>query len=140
MLKIHLAESRKEARRMAGPYAIWRHKKVHELAPAGSAPTLLSKIAKRAPGVKVLITDPAKKHWSDVTADDLTSFGLFGTPDDVAKKIEEFESAGMRNIILSFGFGGMPEMMVRRSMKRFAADVAPSFAQSAPAARSGSTS
>ena len=77
----------------------------------------------------------AKKRWTDVTADDLTSFGLFGTPDDVAKKIEEFEAAGVRNIILSFGFGGMPEMMVRRSMKRFAAEVAPAFDHSTPVAR-----
>ncbi|MCI0813702.1 MAG: LLM class flavin-dependent oxidoreductase [Chloroflexi bacterium] len=140
MLKIHISESRKEARRAAGPYALWRHTKVHELEPAGSSPTLLSKIAKRAPAAKVLISDPAKKHWADVTADDLTSFGLFGTPDDVAKKIEEFEAAGARNIILSFGFGGMPEMMVRRSMKRFATEVAPAFTTHLTAvARAGST-
>ena len=140
MLKIHIAESRKEARRIAGPYALWRHEKVHELEPVGASPTLISKIAKRAPAAKILISDPAKKHWMDVTADDLTSFGLFGTPDDVAKKIEEFEAAGVRNIILSFGFGGMPEMMVRRSMKRFATEVAPAFTNSTSLARAGSTS
>ncbi len=140
MLKIHIAESRKEARRIAGPYALWRHKKVHELEPVGSSPTLLAKIAKRAPAAKLLISDVAKKHWTDVTADDLTSFGLYGTPDDVAKKIEEFEAAGVRNIMLSFGFGGMPEMMVRRSMKRFATEVVPQLTHSTAVARTGSTS
>ncbi len=125
---------------MAGPYALWRHNKVHDLEPAWGSPTLLSKIAKRAPAAKVLISDPAKKHWMDVTADDLTSFGLFGTPDDVAKKIEEFEAAGIRNVILSFGFGGMPEMMVRRSMKRFATEVAPVFTSSTSVTRASSTS
>ena len=140
MLKIHMAESRKEARKMAGPYALWRHRKVHDLEPAIAAPTLLSKIASYAPGGRALISDPAKKHWTDVTADDLTSFGLFGTPDDVARGLEEFEAAGARNIILSFGFGGMPEMMVRRSMKQFAAEVAPAFTGSAVVARAGSTS
>ncbi len=114
MLKIHIAESQKEARRMAGPYALWRHEKVHELRPAGRSPALPS---------------------TDATVDDLTSFGLYGTPDDVAKKIEEFEDAGVRSIMLSFGFGGMPEMMVRRSMKRFAAEVAPAFDHSTPVAR-----
>jgi len=138
MLKIHMAESRKEARKMAGPYALWRHNKVQELQPAESSPTLTSKIAQRVPGTKALISDAAKKHWTDVTADDLTSCGLFGTPDDVARKIEEFEAAGARNIILSFGFGGMPEMMVRRSMKQFAAEVAPVFTSDTPIARASS--
>ena len=137
MLKIHMGGSRKEARRMAGPYALWRHRKVRELQPAGSAPALLAKVADHLPAARALISDPAKKHWSDVTEDDLTSYGLFGTPDDVAKKIEEFEAAGIRNIILSFGFGGMPEMMVRRSMKQFAAEVAPAFTSVTPAARAG---
>ena len=140
MLKIHMAESRKEARRMAGPYALWRNTKVHELEPVVASPALVSRVAKRAPGAKVLVSDPAKKHWTDVTADDLTGFGLFGTPDDVAKKIEEFEAVGIRNIILSFGFGGMPEMMVRRSMKQFATEVAPAFTGSTAVARAGSTS
>ncbi len=138
MLKIHMAESREEARKMAGPYALWRHRKVHELQPAESAPTLLTKAVDRLPAARALISDPARKHWSDVTADDLTTYGLFGTPDDVAKKIEEFEAAGARNIILSFGFGGMPELMVRRSMKRFAAEVAPAFTRVTPIARAGS--
>jgi hypothetical protein len=30
--------------------------------------------------------------------------------------------------MLSFDFGGMPEVLVRRSMKQFAAEVAPAFA------------
>jgi len=68
MLKIHMGESRKEARRMAGPYALWRHNNVQELQPAESSPTLLSKIAQRAPGAKALISDAASKHWTDVTA------------------------------------------------------------------------
>ncbi len=140
MLKVHMAESEKEARRMAGPYALWRHRKVHELQPVGSAPTLLAKVADRISAAKGLISDPRKKHWADVTADDLTSYGLFGTPDDVAKKVEEFEAAGMRNIILSFGFGGMPEVVVRRSMKQFAQEVAPAFTRAAPVARAGARS
>ncbi|HEY5625180.1 MAG TPA: LLM class flavin-dependent oxidoreductase [Dehalococcoidia bacterium] len=139
MLKIHVAESQKAARKMAGPYALWRHRKVRELRPAEPAPTLASKVADRLPTAKALVSDPARKHWSDVTEEDLTSYGLFGTPDDVAKKIEEFEEAGVQNIILSFGFGRMPEMMVRRSMKQFAAEVAPAFTGVTPAARAGST-
>lgn len=140
MLKIHMAESQKEARKMAGPYALWRHRKVRELQPAGLAPTLASRVTDRLPAARALISDPARKHWSDVTEDDLTSFGLFGTPDDVAKRIDEFEAAGVRNIILSFGFGGMPEMMVRRSMKLFATEVAPAFTGATPITRAGSRS
>ncbi|HEY5640387.1 MAG TPA: LLM class flavin-dependent oxidoreductase [Dehalococcoidia bacterium] len=140
MLKIHMAESQREARKMAGPYALWRHRKVRELQPAGPAPALVAKVADRLPAAKALIADPAKKNWEDVTEDDLTSYGLFGTPDDVARKIEEFEASGVRNIILSFGFGGMPEMMVRRSMKQFAKEVAPAFGGASAVAQAGSTS
>jgi len=127
MLKIHLATSTEEARRLAGPYVLWRHRKVHELEPGAPAPTLLSKVRDRIPGAKALVHAPEQKHWSDVTEADLTSYDLFGTPDDVAKKIEEYRAAGVRNMILSFDFGGMPEVLVRRSMKQFAAEVAPAF-------------
>jgi alkanesulfonate monooxygenase SsuD/methylene tetrahydromethanopterin reductase-like flavin-dependent oxidoreductase (luciferase family) len=136
-LKVHLAISTKEAKLEAGEYALWRFRKGHELQPSMVGPSLRTKLRERIPGARSVITDPRSKHWSEVTADDMAGFDLYGTPDDVIDRISQFRDAGVQNIICSFDFGGMPEMMVRRSLKMFAAEVAPHFQTRTSIASSG---
>jgi alkanesulfonate monooxygenase SsuD/methylene tetrahydromethanopterin reductase-like flavin-dependent oxidoreductase (luciferase family) len=126
-LKVHLSDSTREAKALAGPYALWRYRKGQELKPSMSGKALLTKVRDRVPGAKALITSPDNKPWTDVTADDMASYDLYGTPEDVIAMIDEYQAVGVRNIICSFDFGGMPEMVTRRSMKLFAAEVAPAF-------------
>jgi alkanesulfonate monooxygenase SsuD/methylene tetrahydromethanopterin reductase-like flavin-dependent oxidoreductase (luciferase family) len=126
-LKVHLADTTREAKALAGPYALWRFRKGHELQPSMSGPALMAKVRDRVPGAKALITNPENKPWAEVTAQDMAAYDLYGTPEDVTMKIDEYRAVGVRNIICSFDFGGMPEMVARRSMKLFAAEVAPAF-------------
>ncbi|MEX0683798.1 MAG: LLM class flavin-dependent oxidoreductase [Dehalococcoidia bacterium] len=126
-LKVHIAGTTTEAKAEAGPHALWRHRKLHELQPSLEGPTLRAKTRSRVPGARMIINDPACKHFSEVTAEDMAKYDLFGTPEDLVSKIAEFHAVGVRNIICCFDFGGMPEMMVRRSMKLFATEVAPEF-------------
>lgn len=135
-LKVHLADTTREAKALAGPYALWRFRKSHELQPSMSGRTLLTKVRDRVPGAKAMITSPENKPWAEVTADDMAEYDLYGTPEEVVAKIKEYRAVGVRNIICSFDFGGMPEMAARRSMKLFAAEVAPAFQGETLAARS----
>lgn len=130
-LKVHLASSTKEAKEEAAPYALWRFRKGNELQPSKSGPSLRTKLRERIPGARTVINDPRSKHWSEVTAEDMAEFDLYGTPDDVVQRIMDYRDTGVRNIMCSFDFGGMPEMMVRRSLKLFAAEVAPIFREGA---------
>jgi alkanesulfonate monooxygenase SsuD/methylene tetrahydromethanopterin reductase-like flavin-dependent oxidoreductase (luciferase family) len=136
-LKVHVASSTKEAKEQAGAYALWRFRKAYDLKPSMSGASLRTRLRERIPGAKALITDPRAKHWSEVTADDMAEFDLYGTPDDVIARIAEYRDAGVENIICSFDFGGMPEMMVRRSLKLFATEVAPPFCGGASLAAFG---
>lgn len=61
---------------------------------------------------------------------------IAGDIDRVSRKIEELERVGVRNLICSFGLRGVgtrpPAADVLKAMERFARDVMPSFATSAP--------
>jgi alkanesulfonate monooxygenase SsuD/methylene tetrahydromethanopterin reductase-like flavin-dependent oxidoreductase (luciferase family) len=53
---------------------------------------------------------------------------LFDAPDGFSQKIEVLRSAGVRNVVVWMGVGGVAQKHVLRSMQLFAEDVRPRFA------------
>ena len=53
---------------------------------------------------------------------------LFGTPDQVATKIQALKEAGVENIILFVNYGGIETQKVKNSLEMFATEVIPRFA------------
>jgi alkanesulfonate monooxygenase SsuD/methylene tetrahydromethanopterin reductase-like flavin-dependent oxidoreductase (luciferase family) len=104
---------------------MWRHHKALELQPPAAAPTLATKIRAKVPGMKAVLNAPHLKDDSEMNGDDLLRFGVFGTPDDCVERLREFEDAGVRNILCSFTYGGMPAERVRETMRLFAKEVMP---------------
>ncbi|MEO8456468.1 MAG: LLM class flavin-dependent oxidoreductase [Chloroflexota bacterium] len=128
--KSYLASTTAEAREFAAPYVEWRHRKQFDLAIPQASPTLASKLRKHAPALKPILSKPHMKDPAEVTGEDLVQFDLFGTPDDCIEKLLAFERAGVRNVILSFSYGGMPDEAVRNSMQLFAKEVMPALERS----------
>jgi alkanesulfonate monooxygenase SsuD/methylene tetrahydromethanopterin reductase-like flavin-dependent oxidoreductase (luciferase family) len=128
--KTYIAATTAQARAFAEPYVMWRHRKQLELRVPGASPTIPSKLRKKVPALKSVLNAPQTKDPSELTSDDLVSFELFGTPDDCIARLLEFERAGVRNVILSFSYGGMPDEHVRQSMQLFAREVMPALEQS----------
>jgi alkanesulfonate monooxygenase SsuD/methylene tetrahydromethanopterin reductase-like flavin-dependent oxidoreductase (luciferase family) len=120
MQKVFVAATREEAREFARPYLEWRHHKALELQPPGAAPTMATKLRAKVPGLKSVLNAPHLKDDNEITGDDLLQFGVFGTPDDCIERLREFETAGVRNILCSFTYGGMPAENVRQTMRLFA--------------------
>lgn len=55
---------------------------------------------------------------------------VVGTPEDCVSQIEHLiEVTGSSELLCEFGFGGMPSDLVRNSLRGFASDVIPRFAQ-----------
>jgi alkanesulfonate monooxygenase SsuD/methylene tetrahydromethanopterin reductase-like flavin-dependent oxidoreductase (luciferase family) len=113
---------------------MWRHHKQFELRVPGASPTIASKLRKHVPALKSVINAPQSKDPSELTAEDLVSFELYGTPDDCIQRLLAFERAGVHNVILSFSYGGMPDEAIRRSMQLFAREVMPALERSSIAA------
>ena len=128
--KAYLAGTTADAREFAGPYLLWRHRAQLNLGVPGASPTIASKLRKHAPPLKPVLNAPQMKDPAEFTGDDLVADGLFGTPDDCIKRLLEFERAGVRGVILSFSYGGMPDEHVRRSMELFAKEVMPALERS----------
>ena len=52
---------------------------------------------------------------------------LFGTPDQVAQRIEKLRESGVENLIFFVNYGGIEHQKVMRSLELFATQVAPHF-------------
>jgi alkanesulfonate monooxygenase SsuD/methylene tetrahydromethanopterin reductase-like flavin-dependent oxidoreductase (luciferase family) len=132
--KTYLAATNAEAREFAAPYALWRHRKQFDLGLPGPSPSLTSKLRKHAAALKPVLNAPAMKDPKDLSGEDLVAFDLYGSPDEVIQRLQAFEREGVRNVILSFSYGGMPDEAVRRTMKLFAQEVMPALERSQIAA------
>ena len=60
--------------------------------------------------------------------DDIEGGLLYGTPEDVISKIEQYESVGVDTLIFRTQFPGMSQSSALRSIRKFGEDVIPSFA------------
>ena len=87
-------------------------------------------------------------HWADVTGYEMfakmlgnmrkladpdnlgpyMSMNLFGTPDTVARRLEQLIGLGFNHYLVSAAFPGVPKDVRRAQARRFATDVAPRFA------------
>ena len=61
--------------------------------------------------------------WDDLLDNSL----LIGSPETVARKVGELQSAGVGEVACWMNFGGIPTAKVRRSMQLFADEVIPQF-------------
>jgi hypothetical protein len=66
----------------------------------------------------------------DMSWEQLRDFDLYGSVEDVISKIERLQEAGASAIMCWFGYGGMPDAMVRSAMQMFAREVMPLFQRS----------
>jgi alkanesulfonate monooxygenase SsuD/methylene tetrahydromethanopterin reductase-like flavin-dependent oxidoreductase (luciferase family) len=57
---------------------------------------------------------------------------MYGTPDDIARKLDELHDAGVGYVLINGGGSGGGERG-RASMRRFAREVMPLFADTTPA-------
>jgi len=71
-----------------------------------------------------------RRFARDVTFDYDATFdnvALFGTPDQVAQRIETLRESGVENLIFFVNYGGIEHQKVLRSLELFATQVAPRF-------------
>ena len=71
-----------------------------------------------------------RRFARDVTFDYNATFdnvALFGTPDQVAQRIETLRESGVENLIFFVNYGGIEHQKVLRSLELFATQVAPRF-------------
>src|SRR5258705_10603881 len=65
----------------------------------------------------------AKVTWEGLVAETVA----FGSPDTVAKHIENMRDMGIGQVLCWMNFGGLPQDKIRRSMELFAREVMPRF-------------
>ena len=65
----------------------------------------------------------AKVTWEGLVAETVA----FGSPDTVAKHIENMRDMGIGQVLCWMNFGGLPQEKIRRSMELFAREVMPRF-------------
>jgi alkanesulfonate monooxygenase SsuD/methylene tetrahydromethanopterin reductase-like flavin-dependent oxidoreductase (luciferase family) len=75
------------------------------------------------PGFRAIAERLSKITWDGLVAETLA----FGSPETVAKKIEEMHRIGVGQVMCWMNFGGLPQDKVRRSMELFAREVMPRF-------------
>jgi alkanesulfonate monooxygenase SsuD/methylene tetrahydromethanopterin reductase-like flavin-dependent oxidoreductase (luciferase family) len=75
------------------------------------------------PGFRAAAERFAKVSWEGLVAETLA----FGSPDTVARHIEEMRAMGVGQILCWMNFGGLPQDKIRRSMELFAKEVMPRF-------------
>jgi alkanesulfonate monooxygenase SsuD/methylene tetrahydromethanopterin reductase-like flavin-dependent oxidoreductase (luciferase family) len=61
--------------------------------------------------------------WEDLVRETLA----FGSPDTVARHMEEMRRMGVGQVLCWMNFGGLPQDRIRRSMELFAREVMPRF-------------
>jgi alkanesulfonate monooxygenase SsuD/methylene tetrahydromethanopterin reductase-like flavin-dependent oxidoreductase (luciferase family) len=75
------------------------------------------------PGFRAAAERFAKVTWEGLVKETVA----FGSPDTVAKRIEEMRALGVGQVLCWMNFGGLPQAKIRRSMELFARDVMPRF-------------
>jgi alkanesulfonate monooxygenase SsuD/methylene tetrahydromethanopterin reductase-like flavin-dependent oxidoreductase (luciferase family) len=75
------------------------------------------------PGFRAVAERMAHVSWDDLVAETLA----VGSPDTVARKIEQMRDLGVGEVLCWMNFGGLPQSRVRRSMELFAREVLPHF-------------
>ena len=75
------------------------------------------------PGFRAMAERLSKITWEGLVAETLA----FGSPETVARHIEQMRQMGVGQLMCWMNFGGLPEDKVRRSMDLFAREVMPRF-------------
>ena len=75
------------------------------------------------PGFRAMDERLSKITWEGLAKETL----VFGSPDTVARKMEEMRDMGVGEAMCWMNFGGLPQDKVRRSMELFAREVMPHF-------------
>jgi alkanesulfonate monooxygenase SsuD/methylene tetrahydromethanopterin reductase-like flavin-dependent oxidoreductase (luciferase family) len=75
------------------------------------------------PGFRAMAERLSKVTWEGLVAETLA----FGSPDTVARHIEEMRQLGVGQVMCWMNFGGLSQDRVRRSMELFAREVMPRF-------------
>jgi alkanesulfonate monooxygenase SsuD/methylene tetrahydromethanopterin reductase-like flavin-dependent oxidoreductase (luciferase family) len=75
------------------------------------------------PGFRAMAERLSKITWEGLVAETLA----FGSPETVARHIEQMRQMGVGQLMCWMNFGGLPEDKVRRSMDLFAREVLPRF-------------
>jgi alkanesulfonate monooxygenase SsuD/methylene tetrahydromethanopterin reductase-like flavin-dependent oxidoreductase (luciferase family) len=75
------------------------------------------------PGFRAMAERLSKITWEGLVAETLA----FGSPETVARHIEQMRQLGIGQVMCWMNFGGLPEDRVRRSMELFAREVMPRF-------------
>ncbi len=75
------------------------------------------------PGFRAMAERLSKITWEGLVAETLA----FGSPETVARHIEEMRQMGVGQLMCWMNFGGLPEDKVHRSMDLFAREVLPRF-------------
>jgi len=75
------------------------------------------------PGFRAMAERLSKITWEGLVAETLA----FGSPETVARHMEEMRAIGVGQMMCWMNFGGLPQDKVRRSMELFAREVMPGF-------------
>ncbi len=75
------------------------------------------------PGFRAMADRLSKVTWEGLVAETLA----FGSPETVARHMEEMRRLGVGQMMCWMNFGGLPQDKVRRSMELFAREVMPRF-------------
>ena len=75
------------------------------------------------PAFRAMAERLSKITWEGLVAETLA----FGSPETVARHIEQMRQIGVGQVLCWMNFGGLPEDRVRRSMELFAREVMPRF-------------
>ena len=75
------------------------------------------------PGFRAVAERLSKITWEDLVRETVA----FGSPDTVARHIEQMRQMGVGQVMCWMNFGGLPEDRVRASMELFAREVMPRF-------------
>jgi alkanesulfonate monooxygenase SsuD/methylene tetrahydromethanopterin reductase-like flavin-dependent oxidoreductase (luciferase family) len=80
------------------------------------------------PGFRAMAERLAQVTWEGLVRETLA----FGSPDTVARHIEQMRAMGVGQVLCWMNFGGLPQAGVRRSMELFAREVMPRFREDRP--------
>ena len=75
------------------------------------------------PGFRAMADRLAGVTWEGLVRETLA----FGSPDTVARHIEQMRRLGVGQVLCWMNFGGLPQARIRRSMELFAREVMPRF-------------
>lgn len=121
MKYVFVAPTREEARTIGRKAFEWHYGLLGEVTTATAGSNVKHE----------LYQDRAQSGWPDnYDYDDWAeNVMIYDDPKGVAEKIAVLRDAGVQNLILWMGVGGMEDSLVRRSMQLFADEVMPKFAR-----------